>query len=180
MQLCLSFLLLSRTEKSHTSHKSGLQRTSSGSQTRYLLFSHTASPLYDVIQLLKVECCPSFKIHRLKPRLSLQFFSLKPFATCYVLVNVGSLGVPRSRFCLWILVAKALQGPVLGHHLILQNWCGSGLVWFWSRQGLDNTVPCIWSHIPHFKIVCQARDHRKMQHQQTNNCSHIKLWTNRS
>lgn len=75
---------------------------------------------------------------------------------CCVLVNIVSLEVPGSRFYSWILMAKALWGPASGHHLILRDWCGSSLGWFWFSQGLDNTVPCFWSHIPHFKIVCKG------------------------
>lgn len=48
------------------------------------------------------------------------FLFLRHFATCYVL-DVRSLEVPWTRFCLWILVAKVLWGPVLGHHLVLQG-----------------------------------------------------------
>lgn len=48
-----------------------------------------------------------------------------------------------------------MWGPALGHHLVLQDWCGSSLVWLWSRQGIGNTVPCIWSHIPYIKSVCK-------------------------
>jgi hypothetical protein len=47
--------------------------------------------------------------------------------------------MPRFRFFLWLLVAKAVWDPVLGHHLVL-GCGGRGLGRFWYSQGLDNVL----------------------------------------
>lgn len=73
---------------------------------------------------------------------------------------------PGSGFCLRILAAEVLWGPVPGHRLVLQDWCGRGLGWVWPRRGLHVTVPCIWTHVPHSKAVCKDGHRGKMRHQQ--------------
>ena len=86
---------------------------------------------------------------------------LEHSATCGVLVKAGSLEVPGSRLCLWILVAKAWWDPVLGLHVVLQDRDGRGLRWFWFQQGLEHAALCIHSHVPHFKTVCKGKCNRQ-------------------